>query len=268
MRNAYVSVGKLRFLTGLQYRSAAAAGVATQLFFGFIFMMVFMAFYRSSEVPPPMPLEDVVTYVWLQQIFLGFIALWFRDNDLFQLIMSGNIAYEMCRPCGIYPFWFAKLTATRLANVTLRCTPFVPIVLLLPEPYRMGWPPSAAQFALFVVSLLLGLLLVVSVSMLIHISVFWTMSPTGSLILIGVASEFFAGMIVPVPLMPDWFQPIVYALPFRWTADFPFRVYSGHIPLEEALWGIPLQLAWIAALVLLGQWLMRRALRRVVVQGG
>jgi len=266
--NAYLSVGKLRFAMGLQYRAAAAAGVATQLFFGFIFMMVYMAFYANSVAEPPMPLRDVVTYVWLQQIFLGFIAMWFRDHDIFGLITSGNIAYELCRPCDIYRFWYAKLLATRLASVALRCAPLLPVVLLLPPPYRMGPPPSALQFGLFVAALLLGLLLVVAISMLIYISVFWTMSPTGSILMIGVAGEFFAGLIVPVPMMPAWLQSIVYALPFRWTADFPFRVYSGHIGVTEALWGIPLQLLWLAALVGAGHLLMRRALRRVVVQGG
>lgn len=268
MRNAYGAVLRLRFFMGLQYRAAAAAGVATQLFFGFIFMMVFMAFYANSTVEPPMPLSDVVTYIWLQQIFLGFIALWFRDHDIFKLITSGDIAYELCRPCGIYRFWYAKLISTRLASVALRCAPLLPVVMLLPPPYRMGPPPSAAQLAAFLAALALGLLLVVAISMLIYISVFWTMSPVGSTLMIGVAGEFFSGMIVPVPMMPVWFQPIVYALPFHWTADFPFRVYSGHIPLEEALRGIPIQLAWLIALLAIGYALMRRAQRRVVVQGG
>lgn len=84
----------------------------------------------------------------------------------------------------------------------------------------------------------------------------------------GVIGEFLAGMVIPVPLMPAWLQSIVYVFPFRWTADFPFRVYSGHIPKEEALIGIAIQLVWIIVLVGLGRLAMAKALRRVVVQGG
>jgi ABC-2 type transport system permease protein len=266
--NAYFSIWKLRFMTGLQYRAAALAGMATQLFFGFIFIMVYVAFYEHSSVTPPMTLGELVSYIWLQQIFLGFIALWFRDQDIFNLITSGNIAYELCRPCGLYPFWYAKLLAARLSSVLLRCIPLLSIIFFLPEPYRMSLPPSAATFIMFLCALLLGLLLVVSISMLIYISVFWTMSPVGSILMIAVASEFFAGMIIPVPLMPIWLQKIIYLLPFRWTVDFPFRVYSGHIGASEALWGMLLQLIWLAALVAFGRWLMSRALRNVVVQGG
>lgn len=265
---AYISVWKLRFVSGLQYRSAAYAGMATQVFFGFIFIMVFVAFYSQSTVQPPISLRDVVAYTWLQQVFLVFIMLWFRDNELFQLITSGNIAYELCRPCGIYQFWYAKLLAQRLAGALLRCFPILIIAFLLPQPYKMSLPPSASAFALFAVTLLLGLLVIVSISMLSYISVFWTMSPIGSLLMFAVIGEFFAGMIIPVPLMPLWLQKLAYALPFRWTADFPFRVYSGHIPQSEAVWGILVQLLWLAALVGFGRWSLNKALRHVVVQGG
>jgi ABC-2 type transport system permease protein len=266
--NAYISVWKLRFINGLQYRAAALAGMATQLFFGLIFIMIFVAFYSQSTVQPPISLKDLVAYVWLQQIFLAFIMLWFRDNEIFQLITSGNIAYELCRPCGIYPFWYAKLLAQRISSAILRCFPILIVVFVLPQPYRMSLPPSLAALVLFIVTLVLGLLVIVAISMLIYISVFWTMSPTGSILMIGVAGEFFAGMVIPVPLMPIWLQKVAYLLPFRWTADFPFRVYSGQIGQFEALWGVLVQLLWLVILIGVGIWSLRKALRQVVIQGG
>jgi len=265
---AYVSVFRLRLSMDIQYRSAALAGIATQFFWGFIIVMVYEAFYNQPLADPPISLPELVTYVWLQQAFLAFIALWFRDPEMFQLITTGNIAYELCRPAGLYGLWYAKLLAQRLASAMLRCLPILVVAAFLPEPYRLPLPQDAGAAVLFLVALLLGLLLLVSISMLICISTFVTMSPTGSLLMFGVAGEFLAGMIVPVPLMPDWLRSIVYVLPFRLTADFPFRVYSGHISSAEALGTIPMQLFWLAALVLVGRFAMTKALRRVVVQGG
>ncbi|MCM3630186.1 ABC-2 family transporter protein [Paenibacillus glycanilyticus] len=266
--NPYLSVLKLRFISGLQYRAAALAGMATQLFFGLIFIMVYVAFYANSTAEPSMSLEQLATYVWLQQIFLAFVMLWFRDNEIFQLITSGNIAYELCRPCGIYSFWYAKLLAQRLSSAILRCFPILLIAFFLPAPYNLSLPPEGTTFVLFLLTLLLGLAVNVAISMFIYISVFWTMSPVGSTLIIAVIGEFLSGMIIPIPLMPEWLQNITYALPFRWTADFPFRVYSGQISQTEALWGILIQLIWLAILIVLGRWCLRRALRQVVVQGG
>ncbi|NJJ40833.1 ABC transporter permease [Paenibacillus apii] len=264
----YLSVAKLRFVTNLQYRTAAFAGIVTQLFFGFIFIMVYVAFYSRSSAVPPMSLQEVVTYIWLQQMFLGLIALYFRDPDIFELITGGNIAYELCRPCGLYGFWFAKVLATRVSGVVLRCFPVLLIVLLLPEPYGMSLPPGIGAFLLFLLSLLLGLLMVCAISLLIYISIFWTMSPAGSILMVAAAGEFLAGMILPIPLMPGWMQQLANLLPFRWTVDFPFRVYTGNIPIDEALGGLLIQLFWLALLIGLGLLLISRALRRVVVQGG
>jgi ABC-2 type transport system permease protein len=265
---AYISVFKLRLYNGLQYRAAALAGVATQFFWGFIHIMVFEAFYSHVLVDPPISLQQLIVYIWLQQSFLALVALWIRDNELFQLITTGNIAYELCRPSEIYNYWYAKLIAQRLSSALLRCVPILAVAFLLPQPYRMSLPPNFVAFVLFAVALLFGVLLLVAISMMIYISVFVTMSPMGSLLLFAVLGEFFGGFIVPVPLMPAWLQTIVNVLPFRYTTDFPFRVYSGHIPPGEAMIGILIQLVWLTALVLIGKIAMRKALRRVVVQGG
>jgi ABC-2 type transport system permease protein len=264
----YLAVFRLRFSTGLQYRSAALAGIATQFFWGFLIIMVFEGFYSQTVVDPPISLPQLVTYIWLQQAFLAFIALWFRDNELFQLITTGNIAYELCRPSGIYGLWYAKLIAQRLSNALLRCFPILFVAFFLPQPYRLALPADLSTLLLFMITLLLGLFILVSISMLIYISTFVTMSAAGSLLMFGVLGEFLAGMIIPIPLMPSWLQDIVYLLPFRLAADFPFRVYSGHIPKNEALALIPLQLVWLVALVGLGKYAIGKALRRVVIQGG
>jgi ABC-2 type transport system permease protein len=268
MMTPYWSVLKLRLLNGMQYRSAALAGIATQFFFGFVFIMIFEAFYNHASAQVPMTLQQLATYTWLRQALLVFVALWFRDNEFFQLITTGNIAYELCRPIGIYQFWYSKLIATRLSSAMLRCFPILIIVFFLPEPYNLGFPPNLPIFLLFLAAVAAGLLLLVAISMLIYISVFWTLSPMGSILIFAVFGEFFAGMIIPIPLMPSWMQTIAYALPFHLTLDFPFRLYAGDIPVSEALLGICKQLGWLIFLVSAGNWLLHKGLRRIVVQGG
>jgi len=264
----YFSVFKMRLINGLQYRTAALAGVATQFFWGFMLIMIYEAFYRDGSANQPMSLGQLVDYIWLQQSFMMFIALWLRDNELFNMITSGNIAYEMCRPCGIYGFWYAKLMAQRLAGALMRCAPILFIAFILPEPYKLNLPPDIPATVLFVITLILGLLVQVSVSMFIYISVFITMSPVGSILLIGVLGEFFAGVIIPIPLMPVWLQGVAHILPFRLAADLPFRVYSGNITIGQGLEGISLQLLWLCILVSLGKFIMSNVLRKVTAQGG
>lgn len=59
----YVAVLSARFRMLLQYRTAAIAGFATQLFWGLIRVMIFEAFYRNAVGPLPMSFGEVVSYV-------------------------------------------------------------------------------------------------------------------------------------------------------------------------------------------------------------
>lgn len=272
---AYFSIFRVRLLIGLQYRAAALAGVATQFFWGFIYIMIFQAFYASIGTDSsfmgkaiPISFRQMVDYIWLQQSFLVFIMLWYRDTELFGLITNGNIAYELCRPFSLYNFWYSKLIAQRISGAILRCLPILLLAFALPKAYRLGLPDSLETLILFIITLLLGLLVVVAISMLIYISVFYTMSPAGSMLIIAALGEFFAGLVIPIPLMPLWLRNIAYVLPFRLSTDLPFRIYSGSIQHQEALWSIGVQLLWLTILIFIGKYFMKQALAKVTVQGG
>lgn len=264
----YISALRVRFLNGLQYRAAALGGLTTQFFWGIMAIFIYQAFYASGGRTPTIDFSQLVTYIWLQQAFLALIMLYDWDYELFGMITSGNISYELCRPCNLYGFWYAKLLSKRLSSAALRFSPIIVIAFILPAPYKLSLPHSPVSFLLFLATMLLGLLLLVAISMLIYISVFKTMSPVGSMAFIGVVGEFFSGSTIPIPLMPEWLQKLCYIMPFRWTADLPLRIYSGNIGVNEAVISIGVQLLWIMLLGCAGFLTMQRVTRRAVVQGG
>ena len=264
----YLAVFRLRVLSGLQYRTAALAGVMTQFFWGAITIMVLEAFYASTNQSPPISWEQVVAYVWLRQAFLFFIVLWIRDSDMAESIVSGQVAYELARPYNLYDYWFAKGLAYRLAAGALRSFPIIVAALLLPAPYGLHLPSDSTSALLFACSLGLALLISVAITMIMYVTIFVTMTPTGSVAFFAGISDFLAGGIVPLPLMPSWLQAIAYRLPFYTTQDTPFRIYSGHLSSTQALPSIVNQFAWLVGLVLLGRLLLSRALSRATVQGG
>lgn len=266
--SGYISMFRMKLIAGMQYRAAAWAGIATQFFWGFMLLMIFQAFYRSSGTEPPMSWNQLVAYMWLNQVLLAMIMLWYVDSELLSGITDGQVAYELCRPYDMYGFWFARLVAARLSSVALRCLPILAVSFLLPEPFRMTLPASIASLGAFLLSMSLSLLLVTAVSMFIYILTFITMSSYGSRLVIGVAAEFLAGQIIPIPLMPEWLQHILNFLPYRYISDLPFRLYSGNISGYDAVFQIGVQVAWILGLCLLGKLAFGKVTRRIVIQGG
>lgn len=97
----YLSFFRLRFITGLQYRTAALAGIATQFFWGTMEILTFRAFYQSDPASFPMTLQATSSYIWIQQAFLVLFMGWNMEAELFDAIRDGNISYELCRPLGI-----------------------------------------------------------------------------------------------------------------------------------------------------------------------
>ena len=64
---SYITLFKIRFINGLQYRIAAWAGLATQFAWGFMNILLFHAFYTENPANFPMTFEQFAAYTWLQQ---------------------------------------------------------------------------------------------------------------------------------------------------------------------------------------------------------
>jgi len=269
----YAAVVGARFRMLLQYRAAAIAGLWTQVVFGLVLIMVYEAFYRSSPAAvQPMAFAQVASYVWLGQALLAMLP-WNHDREIASMVRSGAVAYELCRPIDLYGLWYARAVAQRTAPTIMRAVPMVVFATLgLPllglDEWRLAPPVSLAAGLGFALALACGLALACALSTLVNITVLWTIQNDGVLMVFTSAVSLLSGLLVPLPLLPDWAQPVLRWLPFAGVLDLPYRIYNGHIAPD----GLPLvlarQLGWTLALVALGRWLLDRGMRRVVVQGG
>jgi len=264
----YLSFFKIRLINGLQYRAAAWAGIATQYAWGGMTLLMFWAFYQNGENNFPMTFPELSSYIWLQQAFLALYMAWYFDNNILNSITNGNIAYELCRPIDLYGMWFMKNMANRLAQAALRCMPILIVAIFLPKPFNISLPSTSVAGVMFLVSMILGFLVLVAFSMLIYISTFYTISSLGIRILATSMVEFFAGAIIPLPFFPKNLQTLMGLLPFASMQNTPFQIYNGYIAGIKMLEGISLQIVWLAILLVLGKLFMKQALKKVIVQGG
>ncbi|MBQ9279949.1 MAG: ABC-2 family transporter protein [Clostridia bacterium] len=264
---AYLSFIKLRLGVGLQYRFAAIAGIATQFFFGAMYVMMYDAYYRSG-VSTGMEWQQLVSYVWIQQAFFYLTYFNLMDPDIYDSIVTGQVSYEFIRPINVYWLWYAKLFAKKIAGAALRFLPVILIASLLPVHYSLKGPASPESFLLFVITLTLGVLLSLGIGMLIYSLMFYTTSSKGIFSVYTVIAEFFAGGVIPIPFMPEILQKICYLLPFRLSVDLPYRLYAGNISIEEGIQSALVQLIWIFIVIAAGRIILKNASKKLVVQGG
>lgn len=264
----YLSFFRLRFLMGLQYRAAALGGIATQFAWGFMEIMIFRAFYRADAAAFPMSFSATASYIWLQQAFLALFATWMMEKEIFDAIVNGNIVYELCRPISIYNMWFSRSMANRLSRAVLRCFPILAFAVFIPKPYGIALPASLWHFVLFLLTLLLGLAMTVSLCVLVYILAFFTISPQGLQMIFITMTDFFAGALIPLPFFPEKMQRFMELLPFAAMQNVPLRIYGGSMTRFEIQKAVLLQIFWLLVITAAGKLLCKLALKRVVVQGG
>jgi ABC-2 type transport system permease protein len=232
--------------------------------------MILEAFYRSSTAARPMDLAQMAGYVWLGQAALALFPT-NVDADIRDSVQSGTVVYELCRPLDLYGLWYSRALAWRTAPTLLRLVPmFLIAMLVLPVIGLPEWqlrPPGLLAGACWLVSMSGALLLSSAITTLMNISLLWTVSGQG-FVLVSALASLLGGMVIPLPLFPDWAQPIVYALPFAGVMDLPGRLYTASLPAGQIGWVLGHQLAWTLVLVAGGRALLARGQRRLVVQGG
>ena len=234
--------------------------------------MILAAFYESATDAQPISFQDILVYVWLGQAFLGLLP-WNIDWDIQESVRTGSMAYELLRPLGLYRHWFVRSFAWRTATASLRSVPLLLVsAALLPllgiGEFALPTPAGFASLLAFVFSMGAAVLLSSALTTLFNITLLWTVSGSGGTVLLSAMTGVFAGLIVPLPLLPDWSQQVISVLPFRGLADVPYRLYSGNIPPSSAPAEILVQLAWTVTIVLLGTMLVHRGMRRLTIQGG
>ncbi|MDR7870120.1 MAG: ABC-2 family transporter protein [Tissierellaceae bacterium] len=264
---AFISIIKIRFNLLLQYRIAAIAGGVTQFFFGMIMIMVLYGFYNSSDREMPISYQSAITYIWMGQAMLGMLP-WNGDSEIQTLIRTGNVSYELLRPMNLYNYWFARAFALRTAPTLLKSIPIFIIAILLPSDYALSVPPSVSAFIGWIITSFGALMISCTITNIINITTLYSISGDGIQRLLSSIVTLFSGMVVPLPLFPERLKEILGYLPFSGLVDIPARFFTGDIAFGKLLGCFGFQCLWAALLYILGQWILNRKIKDLIVQGG
>ena len=153
----YYMFFKLRFAAGIQYRMATLTALTTQLLWGLMECLAYRAIANAYGNRLPMEYPAIVAYIWLRQALLVLFQTWNADNDIFNMIINGDIAYELCRPISVYSMWLSRNIGGRVSQALLKCVPILLCAFFMPKPYRMSLPVSGTAFILFLFTTILGI---------------------------------------------------------------------------------------------------------------
>jgi len=260
---AYVQLARMAQQRAYVYRVGLLFNVASILIQVYLLKVVWTAVYAGRSSVGGLGLPTLITTLTLANLQLWVMAP-FIANYLYQQVYNGKIALDLARPVG----FLSQMLALQ-AGYTVGLIPYV--VLAFPAAWLLGGlqpPASALDALLYVVSLALAYLISVLLGLLLGLSAFWTLEMGGFLGMYRFVSQFFAGALVPLPFFPPPLRAVTGILPFQAQAYVPLTLYEGQLQGVSVVAPLALQLFWVVALYALSRVVWRRALRRVVVQGG
>jgi ABC-2 type transport system permease protein len=262
----YVMLARVGYRRYAAYPAAMAAGLFTNVFFGFLLAYILLAVYEQRDDIGGYSEADAITYVWLAQGLLSVVASfgpsWY---ELALRVRSGNVATDLQRPLDLQRLLLAQDVGRAAYQLLFRA---VPPFLLGALVFEVVVPDAALQWLAFGISLALALLVSFAVRFLVNLMSFWLLDWRGPTMLAMVVSHLLSGLIVPLAFFPEPFDVIARVLPFASMLQLPVDIFVGAASGAEVVAVLALQAFWAFALLGLGRAVVAAGTRKLVVQGG
>lgn len=209
-------------------------------------------------------IETMTTYSILNTL-LTALLLNGISGKVDSSLKSGSISSELVKPIS-YPLYllFEGLGGS-VYQLVFTAVPSFLIAWL----YFGIMPPASPVFlAAYVTALLMALVISFLLGYLVSLIAFWFMNHFALSWMLGGLITIFSGSFLPLWLFPPTWEGLAKLLPFQFLGYVPASLYLGVIPAESILGVFIAGIIWIAILLLIVQWLWKKAISRLVIQGG
>lgn len=262
-----VQLVRAGFRRTASYRMAVLAGTTTNTVFGIIRLGILLSAAAAvgGSLAGYNP-RELSTYAWLGQGMLAVVGLLGGTSArVDQRIRTGDIAIDLSRPVSPLLAWLADDAGRALQALGFRfAVPFAFGALV----YGVVVPTRPETVPLFVLSAALAWGVSFAARVLVELAAFWTLDIRGLSAVYVAVSNVLCGLIVPLAVLPGVLRELAYLTPFPSMLQVPIDIALQRRVGWQALGWLAGQAAWLAGLLVVASWVLRRATRRVVIQGG
>ncbi|GAB3464331.1 ABC transporter permease [Actinophytocola sediminis] len=257
-----VAVAGAGFRRHSTYRQATLAGAFTNTMFGFMRCYILLSVAGATGDVGGYDQARLATFVWVGQGLLAVVNFW-STPELAERVRTGDVVADLLRPVDLMTMFLAgDLGRAGYAMLTRFVVP-VAVGLLT---FDLFLPANPVTYGLFAVSVLLAVLISATCLYLVALTAFWLLDVRGVNTLWGLLAGAASGLYFPLPLLPDWLVTLLWVgTPFPSLLQAPLDVLVARGSGVALVAG---QVAWLVVVVAVARTVQRRALRRLVVQGG
>jgi ABC-2 type transport system permease protein len=260
----YYAMGRVAFLQILAYRLRYFTGIVTYLVNVTVYYFIWKALYRQGGEIQGFRFGQMITYVSVGWIIRTF---YFNniDREMANDILHGHIASKLSRPVNYQWMQIFQAAGESYFRILFFTIPAGLAIILI---YPVEKPVAIGQFLFFLISIFLAFLIFAAFNFMVGTCAVYLQSILGLIRAKYFLVEILSGLIIPISFFPTWMRTLSTCLPFQHISFSPLMIYMGKITGWQLAETLFVEMAWSIGLLILGQWFWRKAVHKLVVQGG
>lgn len=259
----YWAVARISAKSNLAYVGEVGSRLVFLAIILYIFMRLWKVTYEHSGVQQlgGLTLPEMLWYLVLTEsiILSGPRVTQLVDED----VRTGALAVQLVRPLSYPLYRLFSTMGERCVRfvITFGAAASIALVLVGPAP-NWHW-----HSLLFAITLPLAFILDFLGYFLVGLGAFWIEDTSGPMLIYSRLTMIMGGMLLPLPLFPEWLQGPLHMLPFASVVYGPARMFV-HPNQAECVQLLLNQFIWIAVLAVVVTAVYNIALRRISANGG
>lgn len=261
--SVYFAYIKIAFLNKCTYRVECLLGILSTCLQIFISCAIWKVLYGTNQNINDITYSMVVTNFVLSQGLSKAFSV--NDFAIQQKINDGTICNEFLKPVD----YRISILATNLGEILFNLIAFFLPTVLITSIFIGILPPSGLiNFLLFLLSIILGFIILWLISSIVQMSSFWIINVWSISTIKNVIIGVLSGSLLPLWFMPESVLQIIKYTPFDSIYFIPIEIYLETISLYEIMGCYVRQVIWIIILYSLSRIMWKFGKKRLVVQGG
>ena len=261
--SVYLAFTRTTFLNKMVYKFDYLMGILNTCIQLFIACLIWKTLYGENQVMDGISFSMVITTIMISQ-GLGN-AYFINDQVVSAKVHDGSIAYTLLHPVSFR----AQIFAETLGEILFRLlSNFLPTIIIFNLFIDILPPHNVVAFLLFIVSTLLGFMVLWMMSSIVQFTAFWFISVWSLSTIKNVFVTVLSGAVLPLWFMPESITKWIDLTPFSSIYFIPVRIYLGDIATTD-VWGyFARQIVWIVFMFLISHVMWLKGKQRIIIQGG
>lgn len=263
----YVTTFQMGFQTALEYRINFAISLISAIYpiivQSFLWTAIFLN--ASGSTVYGFTYRQIIAYTFLAGLISRIVRTGF-EYEVMDDVKNGRYSKFLVQPVGYFPYRLASFIGGKLPGLVMILGVLVAVLLGLNAIW--GVTLELGRLLFFPVALILAMALNFLIFYCISAVAFWLVEIGFLFEGVRIVFILLSGGIFPLEVFGQRFVQVMTVLPFKYTINYPITVLNGKMPYAEMPGAMLVQLAWIAACLLLARALWRVGSRKYIAVGG